>query len=156
MRMYLPRRAHDSEAAMRILFASMPFDGHFLPMTGLALQLQQLGHEVRFYAGPSFADRLERLRIPHVPFSRAVEINGQNLAEHFPDIVKLKGPKRIAFDARNIFFANIPAHYQDIVVLHRDFPFEVLVHDLSLIHISEPTRRTPISYAVFCLKKKKK
>src|SRR5665647_3856397 len=30
------------------------------------------------------------------------------------------------------------------------------VLDLSLIHISEPTRRTPISYAVFCLKKKKK
>src|SRR5680860_674509 len=25
---------------------------------------------------------------------------------------------------------------------------------LSLIHISEPTRRTPISYAVFCLTKK--
>ena len=31
---------------------------------------------------------------------------------------------------------------------------EVAMH-LSLIHISEPTRRTPISYAVFCLKKKK-
>src|SRR5680860_1687355 len=31
-----------------------------------------------------------------------------------------------------------------------------LAQDLSLIHISEPTRRTPISYAVFCLKKKKK
>ena len=28
--------------------------------------------------------------------------------------------------------------------------------DLSLIHISEPTRRRGISYAVFCLKKKKK
>src|SRR5665647_2040895 len=27
------------------------------------------------------------------------------------------------------------------------------VEFLSLIHISEPTRRTPISYAVFCLKK---
>src|SRR5665647_3776196 len=31
----------------------------------------------------------------------------------------------------------------------------MLKHTLSLIHISEPTRRTPISYAVFCLKKKK-
>src|SRR5665647_3972248 len=31
-----------------------------------------------------------------------------------------------------------------------------LGYALSLIHISEPTRRTPISYAVFCLKKKKK
>src|SRR5664279_5102275 len=28
-----------------------------------------------------------------------------------------------------------------------------LYEKLSLIHISEPTRRTPISYAVFCLKK---
>src|SRR5664279_2374904 len=27
------------------------------------------------------------------------------------------------------------------------------IYSLSLIHISEPTRRTPISYAVFCLKK---
>ena len=30
------------------------------------------------------------------------------------------------------------------------------VDTLSLIHISEPTRRRGISYAVFCLKKKKK
>ena len=35
------------------------------------------------------------------------------------------------------------------------FPDKVAVLYLSLIHISEPTRRTPISYAVFCLKKKK-
>src|SRR5680860_1690441 len=32
----------------------------------------------------------------------------------------------------------------------------VAINTLSLIHISEPTRRTPISYAVFCLKKKKR
>ena len=37
--------------------------------------------------------------------------------------------------------------------LPKNFPTVVV---LSLIHISEPTRRTPISYAVFCLKKKKK
>eukprot|EP00658_Telonema_sp_P-2_P043872 TRINITY_DN3174_c0_g1_i1.p1 TRINITY_DN3174_c0_g1~~TRINITY_DN3174_c0_g1_i1.p1 ORF type:complete len:341 (-),score=117.82 TRINITY_DN3174_c0_g1_i1:87-1109(-) len=33
---------------------------------------------------------------------------------------------------------------------------EALAEDLSLIHISEPTRLLSISYAVFCLKKKKK
>eukprot|EP01016_Furgasonia_blochmanni_P046001 TRINITY_DN6559_c0_g1_i2.p1 TRINITY_DN6559_c0_g1~~TRINITY_DN6559_c0_g1_i2.p1 ORF type:complete len:228 (+),score=22.55 TRINITY_DN6559_c0_g1_i2:213-896(+) len=33
--------------------------------------------------------------------------------------------------------------------------YESQAINLSLIHISEPTRRTPISYAVFCLKKKK-
>src|SRR5664279_5955762 len=36
-----------------------------------------------------------------------------------------------------------------VSIRHRDVTF-----GLSLIHISEPTRRTPISYAVFCLKKK--
>ena len=35
---------------------------------------------------------------------------------------------------------------------HREYHFIVL--PLSLIHISEPTRRRGISYAVFCLKKK--
>ena len=37
----------------------------------------------------------------------------------------------------------------------REELFEEITEKLSLIHISEPTRRTPISYAVFCLKKKK-
>src|SRR5680860_286991 len=34
-------------------------------------------------------------------------------------------------------------------------PLKTWLDGLSLIHISEPTRRTPISYAVFCLKKNK-
>ena len=33
---------------------------------------------------------------------------------------------------------------------------ELILDDLSLIHISEPTRQAEISYAVFCLKKKNK
>ena len=39
-------------------------------------------------------------------------------------------------------------------ILDRSDAYIGVMIDLSLIHISEPTRRTPISYAVFCLKKK--
>src|SRR5665647_907172 len=42
--------------------------------------------------------------------------------------------------------------YNDI---HTTPDYPPIKQYLSLIHISEPTRRTPISYAVFCLKKKK-
>src|SRR5664279_456133 len=50
-----------------------------------------------------------------------------------------------------------PIDPDDLLVhAHRDKnPIDVTAQYLSLIHISEPTRRTPISYAVFCLKKKK-
>ena len=45
-----------------------------------------------------------------------------------------------------------------LVVLLYIFLFAVMKTGvgLSLIHISEPTRQAEISYAVFCLKKKKK
>ena len=49
---------------------------------------------------------------------------------------------------------------QNGIIVHSELLLEYLKARypgfyLSLIHISEPTRRTPISYAVFCLKKKK-
>src|SRR5664279_6168727 len=45
--------------------------------------------------------------------------------------------------------------YDGVIVHHPQGDEAMLNLHLSLIHISEPTRRTPISYAVFCLKKKK-
>src|SRR5450756_1511034 len=49
---------------------------------------------------------------------------------------------------------------EDDVIALRGLPakqrLEPTILDLSLIHISEPTRLGMISYAVFCLKKKKK
>ena len=45
------RRTDRQETTLRILFAAMPFDRHFLPMTRLAQRLRREGHDVRFYAG---------------------------------------------------------------------------------------------------------
>ena len=45
--------------------------------------------------------------------------------------------------------------YDDMVILREIDVESHCEHHLSLIHISEPTRLRRISYAVFCLKKKK-
>ena len=47
------------------------------------------------------------------------------------------------------------AGWSDAIVWVPYDMYQMTGDTLSLIHISEPTRRTPISYAVFCLKKKK-
>eukprot|EP01015_Nassula_variabilis_P019428 TRINITY_DN327_c0_g1_i15.p3 TRINITY_DN327_c0_g1~~TRINITY_DN327_c0_g1_i15.p3 ORF type:complete len:106 (-),score=48.05 TRINITY_DN327_c0_g1_i15:34-351(-) len=45
--------------------------------------------------------------------------------------------------------------FQKYAAKGADLENEDSEYDLSLIHISEPTRQAEISYAVFCLKKKK-
>ena len=47
------------------------------------------------------------------------------------------------------------AGFATSVLIGRLAPTQLGVYYLSLIHISEPTRLRRISYAVFCLKKKK-
>ena len=57
------------------------------------------------------------------------------------------------------FTNDLGADSLDTVELIMEFEKEFgisIPDDLSLIHISEPTRQAEISYAVFCLKKKKK
>ena len=45
---------------------------------------------------------------------------------------------------------------KDVINFYKNNFSSSKIHNLSLIHISEPTRPLYISYAVFCLKKKKK
>ena len=114
----------------RLLFASMPFDGHFNPLTGLAVHLQRQGHDVRWYTGPSYAARLAKLGIRHLPMRRAREVNGENLATLFPEYEKLgSGPKAIEFALREVFFGNLEAHYRDLCEVHDDFAFDAVICD---------------------------
>jgi UDP:flavonoid glycosyltransferase YjiC (YdhE family) len=114
---------------MKILFATMPFDGHFNPLTGVAVHLRKAGHDVRWYAGPSYAARLQRLDIPHFPFRRATEINQQNIGELFPERETLRGPALIRFELKKVFLSNVESFFLDIQEIDATFPFDMVFCD---------------------------
>ena len=58
-------------AGRRILVATVPQDGHFNPLTGLAKYLQTLDCDVRWYTGLAYADRVRQLDLPYLPFQEA-------------------------------------------------------------------------------------
>jgi UDP:flavonoid glycosyltransferase YjiC (YdhE family) len=92
--------------------------------------LRQRGHDVRWYTGPSYAAKLAALEVPHFPFVRARDINGENLAEHYPEYKNLGlGPKAIAFALEKVFFVNLEAHLHDIVELSKGFALEAVLFD---------------------------
>ena len=117
----------------RILFASHPFDGHFNPLTRLAVHLKARGHDVRWYTASIYAERLARLGIAHYPFVRAKEITADNLTEHFPeyDTKPMDGKTACEF-----FFAPIERNYRDLCDIYANgFPFDAVICDAAL-HMS--------------------
>ncbi|WP_128545883.1 glycosyltransferase [Larkinella soli] len=114
----------------KFLFACMPFEGHFNPLTALAVHLKSLGHDVRWYAGAGFADGLNRLGIRHYPFLKAVELNQKNLEKLLPERSKHKGKlAKLKFDIKHAFLARVPEFVADLDEIREDFPFDILVSD---------------------------
>ena len=117
---------------MKILFASMPADGHFNPLTGIAVQLADRGHDVRWYAGPAYGTKLDRLGMRWFPYERATEVMASNLNDLFPERAGLKGPKLISLDLEALFVSQVENHFQDLAQLRQEWPFDALVCDGAL------------------------
>ena len=117
---------------MKILFASMPADGHFNPLTGIAAHLAGRGHDVRWYAGPVYGAKLDRLRMRWFPYQQATEVMASNLNALFPERASLKGPKLISFELDKFFVSQVENHFQDLVAIRAEWHFDALVCDGAL------------------------
>jgi len=123
-------------AGKKILFANFPADGHFNPMTGLAVHLQSLGCDVRWYTSEYYAAKINSLHIQHYPFRHAKDVNGGNLENVFPEREQIKGTvKKLNFDMIHAFILRGPEYYADIVEIYKEFPFDALVADCAFTGI---------------------
>jgi len=114
----------------KILFANVPADGHFNPMTGIAMELKSQGHDVRWYTSKMFTEKLKKLGIPHYPFKKALEVNQFNINDVFPERKKLKtGVPQLKFDIKNFFVYRAPEYFEDISEIKQSFSFDVFICD---------------------------
>jgi MGT family glycosyltransferase len=115
----------------KILFATVPGDGHFNPLTGLAKHLQETaGCDVRWYTSPIFKEKLAKLGIPHFTYVHTTDINGNNLEEMMPDRHLHTDPAaKLNYDLIHLFAERGPEHYLDLQEIHREFPFDLMVAD---------------------------
>src|SRR5678815_1596843 len=103
---------------------------------------------------------------PYPMWSRGVDDEGMKLidlnGDGLPDIVRsiwAGAPYRTAWINTGSGWREAPEYAAPYYITDRPYGNESTQFvdlNLSLIHISEPTRLLSISYAVFCLKKKKK
>jgi MGT family glycosyltransferase len=118
----------ESLKGRKILFACFPADGHFNPLTGLAVHLKWLGCEVKWYTSDKYADKLNRLNIPHLPFKKALDI--AQFEKLFPERDAIKGQvAKLKFDIINVFILRGPEFFADLQMIYQEFPFEVMIAD---------------------------
>ena len=121
----------DLKKGAKILFAAFPGDGHFNPLTGLAVHLKNQGYDVRFYTAVAYKEKVEKLGLPFYPFVRARELDTEKIDEIFPDRKHHKSQvAKLNHDVINVFIKQGPEYYADVKDIYEEFRFELLVADI--------------------------
>jgi MGT family glycosyltransferase len=112
----------------KILFANVPADGHFNPLTGLAKHLQQLGADVRWLSSDIYKEKIQKLGIQFYPLVKTLDINSSNIADYVPEIRTNDPFKRITL-YRIQYAKRSIEYYEDIKAISTGFPFDCVITD---------------------------
>jgi len=115
----------------KILIANVPADGHFNPLTGIAVHLKSLGHDVRWYTQEIYKQKIEKLGIQHYPFVKHPQLNAENFQNAFAERELAKSQiAKFKFDLEHLFIRRSPEVLEDLEAIHKEFPFELLIADI--------------------------
>ena len=113
----------------RFLLTAMPFTGHIAPTLPVAQALVARGHDVRFYTGSAFRDRIEGSGAVFVPWRKAPDFDENNLAPTFPRLGGEKGLRQLLINVADLFIGTAPAQFADLRAEWEREPWDVMVAD---------------------------
>jgi UDP:flavonoid glycosyltransferase YjiC (YdhE family) len=116
----------------RFLFATMPAAGHVGPLIPLAHELIARGHEVDWYTGDRYRDKVEATGATFLEQRHAPDVDVARLDADFPAREKKKGAAKFIHDMREIFIKQVPGQVADLEHHMREIVPDVLVAEPAL------------------------
>jgi UDP:flavonoid glycosyltransferase YjiC (YdhE family) len=107
----------------------MPFTGHVAPVSAVARELVQRGHDVRFYTGPRFRARVEATGARLVPWERPPDFDENDMSATFPRLVDKKGLQQLLINMVDAFIRTAPAQVADLDAEWQREPWDALAAD---------------------------
>ncbi|AKK27181.1 glycosyltransferase [Mycobacterium sp. EPa45] len=111
-----------------IIIASVPVHGHVTPLLAVARNFVDRGDDVRFLTGARFAEQVTATGATHIPLPADADYD-ETVLSTFPQRVKLKGAKAIAFDVEHIFATPAKSQYHAVLEAHRQRPADAVLTD---------------------------
>jgi len=106
----------------------MPAAGHTLPALPIAQTLVQRGHDVRWYAGAAFGDRIEEIGARFCPMS-GDDLSLAGFDSFFPERRGYSGLRKLQFDMVHGFARPIRTYLPDLRALLAAEPADLLIAD---------------------------
>jgi UDP:flavonoid glycosyltransferase YjiC (YdhE family) len=114
----------------RFLFASIPVPAHTANPLPIAARLVERGHDVVWYAGAAFHDRIAATGARPVRYEQAHDFSGGDIFDHFPQYGGRGGPKVIGEVFAEIFVGHAPDRIADLRRILKEQPADVMLCDL--------------------------
>lgn len=111
----------------RFLIGTMPFISHINPALPIARELVRRGHEVHWYTGSSFREKIEATGARYTPMQAAIDFDDDTLDATFPQRKTLQGAAQFKWSIKHIFMDAAPGQLRDLQQILREFPADVLL-----------------------------
>ena len=98
----------------RFLLSAMPFSGHIAPMCAVAAALVDRGHDVRFYTGAAFRERVEASGATFLSWRAAPDFDEHDLSATFPRLIGKKGIRQVLVNVQDVFINTASRQVADL------------------------------------------
>ncbi|KOV81755.1 glycosyltransferase [Nocardia sp. NRRL S-836] len=115
--------------SLDLLFATVPMPGHVVPLLPIARALVSRGHRVRWCTGRVFEERVVATGAEFVAMDPAIDHNGRNVSDLFPERARLTGVAKLRHDLVSLFLDPIPAQVADLRRALDAQPADLVLHD---------------------------
>ena len=116
----------------RILIATVPILGHVAPFLPLCRGLVTRGHDVRWYCGQKYRERIEAAGARFLPIAAARDYDDSAL-EGNEARAALQGIDKLKYDMKHVFIDDAPGQLADIRAITREFEADVVLVDPCMI-----------------------
>jgi len=133
----------------RFLVGTIPVLGHVNPVLPIVSQLVARKHEVWWYTGRGFKEKIEATGARHVPITKGIDLSCPKSInpEWSAQRTKLKGISQLKFDLKHGFIDGAVIQLQELTKIVQEFPADVLLCDVFFLGMSWLHEKTGIPWA---------
>lgn len=117
-------------APSTILFTNFPAEGHVNPMRPIVSELVQRGHEVLWYTGGQFTEKVLAAGATVVPMREGKDLRASDVDAFVAARGELKGVRGLQWDFKHLFIDHALGYRKDLGALYASRKVDLVVSEL--------------------------